>query len=87
MEIKNGNERFYVATHGGEAELRYKVNGGIMSIYHTFVPDSERGKGIAEMLAMAAFESAKERRLKVKPDCPYIVRFLEKHPDLKKYSV
>ena len=87
MEVEHGNSRFYMITPGGEAELLYKISGSMMSIYHTFVPESERGKGIAEVLAYAAFDFAKEKRLKVKPDCPYIVKFLEKHSELKSYSV
>ena len=69
-------------TDGGEAELLYRIEGGVMSIYHTFVPESERGKGIAEKLAFAAFDMAKDKGLKVRPDCPYIKHFLEKHPEL-----
>ncbi|HUB92736.1 MAG TPA: GNAT family N-acetyltransferase [Candidatus Saccharimonadales bacterium] len=87
MEIRHDGGRFYMATPGGDAELLYKVEDGVMSIHHTFVPDSERGKGIAEKLALAAFGFAKEGGLKVKPDCPYIVKFLEKHAELKEYSI
>lgn len=87
MEVKHQDGRFCVATSGGEAELLYRIEGGVMPIYHTFVPESERGKGIAEVLAVAAFDFAKEKKLKVKPDCPYILHFLEKHPELKALSV
>ncbi len=58
-----------------------------MSIYHTFVPDAERGKGIAEDLARTAFEFAKAEGLKVRPDCPYIVHFIEVHEEMKQYAV
>jgi predicted GNAT family acetyltransferase len=87
MEIVHENERFFIVTPGGDAELLYKTEGNVMSIYHTFVPDSERGKGVAEKLAFAAFEFAKERELKVRPDCPYIQRFLEKHNEWKEFSI
>lgn len=87
MEILHEESRFYIKTPGGDAELLYKLSGSIMSIYHTFVPETERGKGVAEILALKAFDFAKEKKLKVKPDCPYIVKFLEKHPDFKALSV
>ena len=87
MEVNHKDGRFCVATSGGEAELLYRIEGDVMPIYHTFVPESERGKGIAEILAVAAFEFAKGKGLKVKPDCPYIVHFLGKHPELKECSV
>ncbi len=63
--------RFYAATSGGDAELLYRIEGSVMIIYHTFVPESERGKGIAEELATHAFKFAKKKRLKVRPECPY----------------
>ncbi len=50
-------------------------------MYHTFVPDEDRGKGIAEKLAFAAFEYAKEKKLKVIPGCTYISYFVQKHPE------
>lgn len=87
MEINHKEGRFYIVTPGGEAELLYKIEGSLMPIYHTFVPESERGKGLAEALAVAAFEFAKGKGLKVKPDCQYIVHFLGKHPELRKYSI
>ncbi|MGD0729338.1 MAG: GNAT family N-acetyltransferase [Candidatus Micrarchaeaceae archaeon] len=88
MEIIHSNGRFYIKTGNGEAELLYnKINSNAISIYHTFVPDKGRGKGIAEMLAKAAFEFAIKEKFKVRPDCPYIPHFLEKNPEYKKYIV
>lgn len=87
MGIVHENERFFMVTPGGDAELLYKTEGKVMRIYHTFVPDSERGKGVAEKLAFAAFEFAKEQELKIRPDCPYILKFLEKHSELKVFSI
>jgi predicted GNAT family acetyltransferase len=86
-EIKTGAgargavERISISTPNGDAELLYKVNGNVMSIFHTFVPDAERGKGIAEKMAYAAFDLAKKKGLKIRPDCPYITHFLEKHSE------
>lgn len=87
MDIEHEDGRFYIVLAGGNAELLYKIQGRTMSIYHTFVPESERGKGIAEKLAIAAFEFAEEEKLSVRPDCPYIVHFLEKNSEYKKFAV
>jgi len=86
MEIKHNEGRFYMETKHGDAELLYNIKGGIMSIYHTFVPEGERGEGIAEELAKAAFSFAIKNRLKVRPDCEYILHFLETHKEMRKYS-
>ena len=77
-------KRFYISTGHGNAVLNYRlVHNGVMIAYHTFVPEQERGKGLAERLAVAAFDLAKERGLKVRPDCSYIIHFLDKHPEYR----
>ncbi len=88
MKIEHSKDRFYTVTEHGTAELLYNLtDAGTMSIYHTFTPDEDRGQGIAERLATAAFEFAKGNNLKVRPDCPYIPHFLEKHREWQKYAV
>jgi len=74
-------------TEHGEAELLYKIDGKTMSIYHTLVPEEDRGKGLAEKLAYAAFSLAREKGLKVRPDCSYITHFLEVNSEMKKYAL
>lgn len=82
IEIKHVAGKFYAKTEHGEAVLLYRQEGeGKINIYHTFVPDEDRGKGIAEQLAFAAFDYAKEKGLKVIPGCPYISYFVEKHKE------
>ncbi len=76
-----GQGRLSIRTGSGEAELKYAVENGVMGIYHTFVPETERGKGLAEKLAVAAFALAKERGVMVRPDCDYIRRFVERHAE------
>lgn len=86
LDIKQDNGRFFIITNSGEAELLYELDkkNKIMSIYHTFVPDAERGKGIAEALAFKAFELAKETKFLIRPDCEYIQHFILKHKELEK---
>ncbi len=87
MEIKHTDGRFYSETEHGEAELLYsKIDEKTLSFYHTFTPEADRGKGVAEKLAIAAFEYARAHGFKVRPDCPYIPRFLEKHKEWKPFS-
>lgn len=87
MDIQHNKEgRFYVKTAHGEAELLYDVKDGkVMRIYHTFTPEEDRGKGIAENLAEEAFKFAEKNGFKVRPDCPYITHFVEKNPKFQKF--
>lgn len=87
MTIKKEEGRLSIKTEHGESELLYKIEGKVMSIYHTFTPDDDRGKGIAEQLTAEAFSIAKSRGLKVRPDCSYAAHFLEKHSEWRAYAV
>lgn len=87
MRIVHSSGRFHMRVPHGEAELLYRTDKNIMSIFHTFVPEEDRGRGLAEKLAFAAFEYAIGKRLRVRPDCPYIEHFLEKHPEMRAHSV
>ncbi len=79
--INKQSGRMSIKTMHGEAELLYRIKGKVMVIYHTFTPIEDRGHGIAAELAKEAFAFAKKNALKVKPDCPYIGDFVEKHKE------
>lgn len=87
MEITQEEGEFRAKTEHGDAVLRYNIKNGVMSIYHTYTPVEDRDKGIAEELTKAAFDFAIRNELKVKPDCPYAVHFLDKHKEMQKYAV
>ncbi len=87
MKIEHKEGRFSAKTNHGDAELLYtKSNSGNIEVYHTFVPPEERGKGIAEGLALAAIEYAKKNKVKIVPKCSYMVHFFETHEKLRPLS-
>lgn len=73
--------RFSVNVDGIDAVLDYRDEGGIMVITHTVVPSQIGGRGIAGHLVKAAFEHAREQRLKVRTDCSYAATWAKRHPD------
>lgn len=74
--------RFYITLEGQEARLLYRRSGNDIDLYHTYVPEVFRGRGLAEQLCRAAFEYAKTERLTVIPTCPYIsAAYLRRHPE------
>ena len=74
--------RFYIALEGHEARLLYRRAGKEIDLYHTYVPEVFRGRGLAEKLCQAAFEYAKQETLTVVPSCPYIsTAYLRRHPE------
>jgi len=67
---------------GGEAELIYaRPDRRTLDLQHTEVPEPGRGHGIAETLARAAIAYARAEGLEVIPTCPFVRRWLHKHPD------
>lgn len=74
--------RFVIRLPGGEAILRYRLQGKTADFFSTFVPEALRGKGLAEQLAQAAFEHAKAQGWQVIPSCSYLSgAYLKRHPE------
>lgn len=57
----------------------------MLSVYHTFTPPEDRGRGIAEKLAFEAVELAKRKGLRINPECSYMKAFLRRHKELRDY--
>ena len=74
--------RFCVKLSGYEACLMYRLIGTELDLYHTYVPEVFRGRGIAEQLCKTAFAYAKANDLTVIPSCSYISgAYLKRHPE------
>ncbi|GJF06441.1 hypothetical protein PSD17_53880 [Pseudonocardia sp. D17] len=48
---------------------------------HTEVDDRFGGRGLGGVLARGALDAARARGLRVRPDCPFIRSWIEKHPE------
>jgi uncharacterized protein len=76
--------RFEFEENGEIAYLEVEVDDlGWITLLHTEVPKSLRGRGIAGMLAKTALEFARDKNLKVDVICPVVAGFLEKNPEFK----
>ena len=85
VEHDETGSRFVVHLDGDDAELDYTIVGPkLIDLQHTYVPASARGKGVAEALAEAAFEYARDRGYRVVPTCPFVRIWLRRHPEQAK---
>jgi len=76
--------RFEIEEGGQVAYLEFETDGhGWMTIWHTEVPPTMRGRGVASELAQTAFEYAKANSLKVDVVCPLAASFLASHSEYK----
>lgn len=75
---------FYIEQDGEwVAELTYQKNDGAITIDHTEIDEKLRGQGVGEQLVRAAVDHARESGMKVKPDCPYARKVIERTPELQ----
>lgn len=76
------SRRFRASLQGFEACLMYRLSGKEIDLYHTYVPEAFRGRGVADKLCRAAFEYAKANGLTVLPSCSYISEaYLKRHTE------
>ena len=73
----------YVATlDGAEAEMTFsRASPKMIIIDHTGVPDSLRGKGVGQALALHAVEAARAGGWKIIPLCPFFKAQAQRHPE------
>ncbi len=67
-------QEFFIDLEGDErALLRYSVDtaAGSVDFVRTFVPDSQRGQGLAELLVEAGFAWAEQAGLSILTSCWY----------------
>lgn len=81
MEIKKGNNRFYI----GESEKNdiaritfYYKEESVIAIDHTFVSPELRGQSIAGKLLDEVVNFAKENNLLIIPVCSYAVKVMSR---------
>jgi uncharacterized protein len=73
--------RFEAIVDGHTAVAMYETASGVIAFTHTRVPESLRGKGIANELAKAVLAAARERGLRVIPKCTFFASYMKRHPD------
>ena len=77
-------ERFevLVAEDGTMASLvTYRRSQAWIALLHTEVQAGFEGRGIGSRTAQLIFDDARTRGLKIVPKCPFILRWLERHPE------
>ena len=75
--------RFEAEVDGHKAFIEYSVQPGILSLNHTEVPKELSGQGLASEMTEKVLLQIELRGLKVIPVCPFIKKYLDKHPEWK----
>jgi predicted GNAT family acetyltransferase len=84
MDVTNVPERRrYEARIDGELAgiAEYRASDKIVTFVHTQVMSEFEGKGVASGLVRAALDDVRAHGRKVRPVCPFVKGYIEKHSD------
>jgi predicted GNAT family acetyltransferase len=73
FELRAGDERI--------GEAAYRRRNGRIAFIHTEVDEALEGRGLGSRLVTAALDEARREGLEVVPLCPFVARFIERHPE------
>lgn len=75
-------DRYEIHVDGILAGFTQAFEGGdVVTFPHTVVFDQFEGQGLASQLVTGALDDIRVRGKKIIATCPYVARFVEKHPD------
>jgi predicted GNAT family acetyltransferase len=83
-EITDNPERgrYEISVDGDVAGFaEYERGEGSLVLVHTEVGSAYEGKGVGSSLARGALDDIRAKGLSVVPLCPFIKKWIEKHPD------
>ena len=83
--LDNDADRRYEARLDGELAgwIRYRPEDGWIVLIHTEVEAAFAGRGIGTRLVVAALDDIRARALYVTPACPYVLAYIQRHPEYK----
>ena len=76
--------RIYAEDENGKivAKVTFPLTAkGVVAIDHTFVDESLRGLGVADLLMEEAYGQLKDEGLKAEAVCSYAVAWYKRHPE------
>lgn len=76
-------QQFTTIVEGKPSFISYEISPDkkVLDFYSTFVPPELRGRHIGDALVKHALEYAKQNQQKIIPSCPFVQRYIDRHPD------
>ncbi len=83
MRVVDNKEenRFETVIDGHQAIVEYTVQPGVLSLNHIEVSKALSGQGVASEMTEKILLEIELRGLKVIPVCPFIKKYISKHPE------
>lgn len=83
IELNLADSRFEIRLDEQVAFLLIRLRGTKLSLIHTEVPPALQHQGLADALARTALEHARRHSLEVKVICPFVAKYLTRHPEFQ----
>jgi predicted GNAT family acetyltransferase len=83
-DITNNEEasQFETTVDGHVALTAYDLEEPNRIVFtHTEVPEALAGRGIAGEIVKFGLDYAREKKLTVVPQCPYVASYIKRHPE------
>ena len=74
-------KRFEIQLGDQIAMVKYILGSSEIIFTHTEVPEAFEGQGVASKIAKVAVEYAKAQGLRIRPMCPYMSAYIQRHPE------
>jgi predicted GNAT family acetyltransferase len=73
----------YEARVDGETAgyILYRPRDGLLTMVHAEVDSKWEGRGVGSALARGALDDVRARGLKLRPLCPFVASYIERHPE------
>jgi uncharacterized protein len=79
--LNEDRKRFELNVDGHTAFIEYMISkDNVMFLTHTSVPKALEGKGVGSRIVLQTLSYVKENNYKLAPLCPFVAKYLVKHP-------
>lgn len=82
VEENPAGQRFEITVDGELAGfLTYDIQGTDYALNHTKIDQDREGQGLGTILIRSTLETLRDQGSGVRPNCPFVRAFLQKHPE------
>jgi uncharacterized protein len=84
MVVRNNESaaRYELDLEDRTATVTYRRKGDVITFMHTEAPPEPRGRTMAARLIAGALEDVRSHGWKVRTICPFVVSYVERHPEV-----
>ena len=83
VKDNRAEHEFELDVDGLRAIAAYQLEGDTIVFTHTLVPKKLEGHGVGSKLIRGALDAARDKGLKVVPQCPFVKSYIDRHAEYR----